>query len=340
VAQAVTRPSNGAFSEVQALSAAGTSTLSVNLAVDSRDNVLAAWNGDGAGGSVAVHAARKVGNGTFEPATILSSQLPGAATERGHRPRLAIDGEGNAIVAWPRFTGVAGNPPFRRVAEAAMLDVAPPSLTAIDVPPTATTGQALVMSASASDRMTGASLSWSFGDGGVASGAAVSHAYALPGVYTVTVTATDSVGNAISATRSVQVSSPSVPPPPDPPARPRIQGVTLSYTFQAFRAFTRFSRLQVRNVPRGGTVTATCAFKGKRCAGKARRSYTVRRAGRTVNLKRRFVGIRLPAGTRITVTVKRPGAIGAVKVLTVRSRRPPTVVDRCLPPGARRPQRC
>jgi PKD repeat protein len=47
---------------------------------------------------------------------------------------------------------------------------------------------------------------WSFGDGGTASGAHVSHKYSAPGTYTVTLTVTNDKNLTSSATRSVTIS--------------------------------------------------------------------------------------------------------------------------------------
>lgn len=50
---------------------------------------------------------------------------------------------------------------------------------------------------------------------------------------------------------------------------------------------------------------------------------------------------KLPAGTRLTVTVTKPGAfIGAVKTLTVAKKKSPAIGTRCLPPGAAKPVGC
>jgi hypothetical protein len=51
---------------------------------------------------------------------------------------------------------------------------------------------------------------WSFGDGTTKLGAQTAHTYALPGTYTVTVTATDTAGNATTETYDV-VAGPPVP---------------------------------------------------------------------------------------------------------------------------------
>ena len=52
------------------------------------------------------------------------------------------------------------------------------------------------MAAAATDRVSPVSMSWSFGDGGIATGGAVAHAFGAPGAFTVTATATDAAGNA------------------------------------------------------------------------------------------------------------------------------------------------
>lgn len=49
------------------------------------------------------------------------------------------------------------------------------------------------------------SYSWDFGDGGSASGASTSHAWALPGTYAVTLTATDPAGLSASASTTVTI---------------------------------------------------------------------------------------------------------------------------------------
>jgi hypothetical protein len=116
--------------------------------------------------------------------------------------------------------------------------------------------------------------------------------------------------------------------------------VTVSYNFRAAARSTTLTRLQVKDVPRGAKVTATCAFKRSKCPGKARRPFRVRRAAGTVSLNRRYKGVSLRVGTTITVTVTRPRSIGAVKRLEIRRSKPPKVTDRCLPPGAQRPSPC
>ena len=82
-------------------------------------------------------------------------------------------------------------------------------------------------------------------------------------------------------------------------------------------------------MPRGSTVRATCA------KGCSRTSYVKRDARGTVSI-RVLARKALKVGTRIRVEVTAPNMIGAVKTLTVRSRKDPSITTRCLPPGARR----
>ena len=60
------------------------------------------------------------------------------------------------------------------------------------------------------------SYKWTFGDGGNASGANVTHTYAANGTYTITLTVTDSGGLSNSTTHTVKVKKQVTPPPPPP----------------------------------------------------------------------------------------------------------------------------
>ena len=91
---------------------------------------------------------------------------------------------------------------------------------------------------------------------------------------------------------------------------------------------TVFTRLRVRGVPRKAKVTARCAYKGGRCAGKARKAFTKRHARGTVGLGRRFVGVGLKPGSRIRIRVSKPGRISAVRIVTIRSGKAPKISSR------------
>jgi Big-like domain-containing protein len=128
---------------------------------------------------------------------------------------------------------------------------------------------------------------------------------------------------------------------PGPPPRPlrRIR-VGVSFSYDAYSDRTVLKKLQIKGVPPGSRVRAVCANRGRKCGGKARKAFLKNRARGRVSLASRYVGVDIPIGARITVTVTRANRIGAVKILTMRPRKEPSVTSRCLPPGARRPQRC
>jgi hypothetical protein len=164
--------------------------------------------------------------------------------------------------------------------------------------------------------------------------AAAAHSVAAlaPGGYAFEVRATDAVGNvdATAARRTVVVTIPSPPPPPPP-----VVTVTLAFGFHgAGRHTTKLTSLVVKSVPVGATVTAVCP------KGCAKKRLALRNASGNVSLKALTRAKRLAVATKITVTVSKPGAVSAVKVLTIRKAKAPTVASLCLPPGASKPRAC
>jgi PKD domain len=126
-----------------------------------------------------------------------------------------IDGLGNIVTSWTR----AG------VIQTSTYDVSPPAFTSVDVPATGTTGQPVAMSSTTFDTWSAVSTSWTFGDGGAGAGPSVSHVFATPGTYLVTVGATDLGRNtATPATRQIVISNPPVPPlPTTTVAKPKVK---------------------------------------------------------------------------------------------------------------------
>ena len=66
-------------------------------------------------------------------------------------------------------------------------------------------GKAVSMSAQATDSISAVTIGWDFGDGSRATGSSLTHTFATPGSYTVTVTARDAAGNVSTATRTINV---------------------------------------------------------------------------------------------------------------------------------------
>jgi PKD domain len=130
-------------------------------------------------------------------------------------PTLVPDDQGSLVAFYENPSGEL---------RAAALDGGPPILLGASVPATATVGQALVFSASFVDLWSGLGAgqpTWSFGDGSApVAGAAVTHTFTAPGVYTVTLGAADTLGNATSATYGITVTPASASTGPPPPSRP------------------------------------------------------------------------------------------------------------------------
>jgi len=104
----------------------------------------------------------------------------------------------------------------------------PPTVNA-GGPYSGVTGLAITLSATASDPdHDPLTITWDFGDGSNGSGATVSHAFALPGNYTITVTANDGRGGVTSATAAAAIAQANRPPHANPggpytgPAKTRI----------------------------------------------------------------------------------------------------------------------
>ena len=131
---------------------------------------------------------------------------------------------------------------------------------------------------------------------------------------------------------------PAVVAPNIGPAAPEQLIVTVAFFASASKKSTKFSTLQVKNVPLGATVTAVC--KGKGCpSGLKGKGFTKKNAFGTVTLAK-FIKKAFKVGDTITVVVSKPNAINAVKIVKVRAAKKPLITTRCQPPGAKKPVAC
>jgi len=144
---------------------------------------------------------------------------------------LAIDGQGNAVAAWapPTAPSDSCSGGSCNVIRVAGFDAAGPQLRALDVPAAGVVDSSLAFAVAPVDVWSQVSATrWDFGDGASADGVRVSHRYAAAGVYEVTLTSTDSLGNATALKRTVVIASTPVAvdpgggsvetPPPGAPA--------------------------------------------------------------------------------------------------------------------------
>jgi hypothetical protein len=162
-----------------------------------------AWSGQPNGGSDVAEGSRWL-DGASQPDSFTDLDSP--AKSIGF-DQLVPDEDGSVAAFWTRET----EPEPKKVEaslRAAAFDAGGPNLLSAAVPTSATAGQAVAMSASFVDLWSGlVPPTWSFGDGSSASGAQVSHSYSVPGSYTVTVTAADSLGNMTSSSYPIAVTA-------------------------------------------------------------------------------------------------------------------------------------
>ena len=174
--------------------------------------------------------------------------------------------EGRIATDWVSFQVVGGPPPPPPMNN-------PPIAQFSMTPATALIGQTVAFTSSSFDPDGDAITHfWNFGDGFTATGPAAFHAYAIPGVYQVRLTVTDSRGALSTASQFLTVLSPAPPPGPTQAGfyidavdnthiRISVQGQANWFTNRPFRifletdgAFTSVSRQVSGNVSPQGIV--------------------------------------------------------------------------------------
>jgi len=143
--------------------------------------------------------------------------------------------------------------------------------------------------------------------------------------------ANDGSGSGDEANVMIQVA----PLPPWPTLIPS----TISNNFLAFSKFTRITRLSVSELLAGSSVRTQCKTKRpkqqkKGCPYKSRTVKTATARTR-LNLLKPFRKKKLPVGTRVTITITAPGAIGKRFTYTMRRRKTPKRTRLCIPPGGK-----
>ncbi len=180
--QTSTRPPGGAFSAPETISSGKDEPVFPDVALGAGGDTVVVWSGDSGTNEVARAAVRPVGAPFLAP-TNLSGAHPSF-----FRPHPAVDGAGNATVVWLRENGT------HDIVQVAGYDAAPPELRNVSIPSSGVVGEALQFSATPFDVWSVQPPSFIFGDGAVATGNAVSHAYTAAGTYLVTVSTKDAAG--------------------------------------------------------------------------------------------------------------------------------------------------
>ena len=302
-----------------------------DVAADPAGNATVVWSG----GGTATASSRPAG-GAFGPATPISN---GAHTVALGGPRVMMTAGGDALVAWSANTGGGTHIAL------AVDDVTPPAISSVAIPAAVETGASAAMSAASTDTWSSSTLSWDFGDGATATGDAVSHAYATAGNHTVTITATDAVGNSAGETRQISVAP---PPGAGGPAsasgtKKRVRlGVTVPK--QTWKKILKAKAVKLRcslDVPGACSVKATVTRavakhlglklgKGARAATVGSGSVALKGGDEPGTLKAKLTGrARKAIGTAakpvpvvLTVTGSAPGRESATLSRTLRIKRP------------------
>lgn len=245
---------------------------------------LVTWTAAAASGNSVSFAAFRPAGGAFGPALAASDGSGNAASVSS-----GIDDAGDGIVGWLQGQGAP------HTVHARGFDVTPPQLTSVSAPASALAGSPTPFAAQAFDLWGPVSFSWSFGDG-TAVGANPAHTFLAAGPHDVTVTATDSAGNAASRSGTVFVIQ-----PPGPGANSGPVLTRVSETHSRFRVGpkpTAIASAKKRRAPIGTTfrfsldraaiVTITISRSesgrrsGKRCVKPSKRLAHNKRCTRTV----------------------------------------------------------
>jgi hypothetical protein len=315
VVQLATRPPGHAFGAARTLSLAGREARVPQLAVDPAGDAVVAWQrSDGA--STIVQATVAPAGADFPPTADLS-----LAGRDAIAPQVGIDGDGDAVVGWQRSDAA------NTIVQAAGYDVAGPQLRGLSVPGAFAAGTAASFALSPLDVWSPvASTVWGFDDAATATGASVSHAFAAAGDHAVTVTATDALGNASSATRNVGVGPRSALGASSTVTPRRPSGSSPSNRFTVTVSKARpggVIRLVLRAKAAGAyRAVATRRLSRKRTSTYGRGRATAKRAGRvTLTIRptraaKRGLTVR---GVKVVVAVtfKPKGGTSRTKRLTV-----------------------
>jgi hypothetical protein len=338
-----------AFGSTQTLSTdTKADTLAWDITVDNAGNTTAVWGQDGL-----VQAARAVGAGRFGPPDDLA-RAPGAAMD----VNAAADGAGNAVAVW--LSRAFGRHDSVQIAA---YDASAPEIRGFTAGTQATAGDAAAFEVATFDRWSPVTVTWSFGDGQTAIGAATDHVYAAAGTYEVAATARDAAGNSVTQRRTIAVvARPAAPTEPTggvsattapeapvaasgsggssaPPAQParRLVSPRFDYLAEWSRKSTRFTAFTVTGVRAGSTLRLTC--RGKGCP---RRNYVKRftRDTARVVLLPHLRASRLRPGAVLELIATAPNSTGTVQRFVIRRDARPRVTALCLPPNAGRPTAC
>jgi hypothetical protein len=239
------------------------------VAADPQGNVIAIWARYNSTDVIAQATRHVAASTSWSPAVDLTVGRPITAV-----PAAGVDPQGHVTMVWS-----STEDPWS--GSSSVFDPIAPTLGSFaSTAARMSVGGAFGMSVNPFDAWSAVTVSWDFGDGQTAKGAAVTHAYSSPGQRTVTVTGVDAAGNTAQASQTFTIDPAPVPPGPgpDPKPRPAPKAPVLS-GFQQSNA-----RWRTHSVRRGPKlpVGTTFRFKLDRAA-QVRLAFSQIVAGRRVN---------------------------------------------------------
>jgi PKD repeat protein len=222
----------------------------------------------------------------------------GVSDEQGLN--AAMDSAGDGVVG---FTIEGGE----GLAEASLLDAGGPTLQSVSIPATATAGVPVSFSVAPVDQVDPTpGVAWAFGDASTASGDSVTHTFASPGTYSVSVTATVAPGDSATRTATITI----LPPPAPPLSVPAFKAATLD---SATVTADRHGRVQLQ---------VACPAGGAACAGTVALTLPATATGLAVAARAQ--------GTPVTVSAGHASFSAAAGASTAVSVALPTVVLQLL----------
>lgn len=279
-AEAAAKPAGGDWLPSVTLSPDG-ATQTVDVAIDVEGTATVVWDDLPDDGGWRIMAARRPVAGPWQPGQVISPPVDEA--DDFDLPRVAARSAGDAFALWLYEPDGASE----YTVQTAAFDGTGPELRALSIPETGRPGQELSFSVTPFDVFSAVGpATWSFGDGTTAVGNAVTHSFAKPGEYEVTVTVTDELGNATLAASTVRIVA-------APPVVKR----------------NRARAGRVAPVRRGAAVLALRCPKGAPCRGLARLTVAVKRKAkvRQVSIGARRIALAAGRSGNVRVALNRRG---------------------------------
>jgi hypothetical protein len=156
------------------------------------------------------------------------------------------------------------------------------ALEKVSIPTSATAGAPMTFSVEPRDQVfPKPTVSWAFGDASTASGDSVTHTFADPGTYSVSVTAAAAPGDSATQTGTITVVAPPAPPTPSVPA---FDAATLA---SATATADRHGLVQLK---------VACPAGGAACAGTVALTLPATAAGLAVAARAQGTPVTVAAG--------------------------------------------